>query len=89
MISCHNVKVTSFGSAACSYSAIQTPSQGTNSHLDRVEPRSSEKFTLGQCRNHGPLDLQANALPLDQRAPVMHKLMMLTVNKIQISIFKI
>ena len=26
------------------------PSQGTNSHLDRVELRSPEKFTLGQCR---------------------------------------
>ena len=31
-----------------------------------------EKITLGQCRiwNHGPLDLQSNALPLGQRAPI-------------------
>ena len=30
-----------------------------------------EEFTLGQCRIHGPLDLQSKAISLDQRAPMI------------------
>ena len=49
------------------------PSQGTNSHIGRVEPRiflcPKNHVWPVYYSNQGPFDLQANTLPLDHRVP--------------------
>ena len=51
------------------------PSQGTNIYTGRVEPRRFISYALHvrpvQDSNQEPLDLQLNALPLGQRAPLI------------------